>query len=74
MPEEGLHLHGRVRTQAHECGVKRRFGQDPKRRFTPHSKALRALDEPEPTHRSGKVRTKRLPSRHFRRRVARRRV
>ena len=25
MPEEGLHLHGRVRTQAHECGVNRRF-------------------------------------------------
>jgi len=26
MPEEGSHLHGRVRTQAHECGVNRRFG------------------------------------------------
>ena len=26
MPEEGLHLHGRVRTQAHECGENRRFG------------------------------------------------
>ena len=26
MPEEGSHLHGRVRTQAHECGAQRRFG------------------------------------------------
>ena len=29
MPEEGLHLHGRVRTQAHECGAERRFGFPP---------------------------------------------
>ena len=57
MPEEGSHLHGRVRTQAHECGVKRRFGsspgpasteENPKRRFTPHSKALRAMPEDAP--------------------------